>query len=76
MAFCYPQGSSVKSVMWNWKSNVKPAASYEDMMARSYNYTWNYKGDGMYFWDEDAGYLWVRVPPFTSHFLIKLSNSL
>jgi len=60
-AFCYPAGSVVNNIRWNWKTTAVSATSYDDMMTRTPSFTYQTQGDGMFYHDTAAGYVWVRV---------------
>lgn len=61
LGLCYPLGSTINSVQYNFKTNVAPAASLGDMLVAPYNYTWAGRGTGMWYHDDASGYVWVRL---------------
>ena len=61
IGFCYPLGTHVFSVRYNWREYASPASSMAEMLAANYSTAWNEIGNKLWYHDVDTGYVWVRV---------------
>lgn len=68
IALCYPPGTTVSNIMYNWKQGVtQQAASLSDLMTRPLDFSWNVLGQGHFFVDCSGVGCWiyVRMAPAT-----------
>jgi len=62
VGFCYPPGTTVKQVTWNFSKNRTAATSLADMKTRDPQLQLlGQRGQGMWFHDTTSGYVYIRM---------------